>query len=143
MSEPMMSTRQICMYCGVYCVPGLSGHICDETYWMAHTECLIRRAEKAESDEHVARNKLFDAMFEMEKLTTRINELEAAARWIPVEEGLPTKQGRYDTIWVNDRENRYRILDAGFTTHFLSRPDSTVEYWREMEPLPQPPSKGE
>lgn len=69
-----------------------------------------------------------------EHVTARIAELEAATRWIPVEERLPETFGCFLTLAEDWVEQDYFTPEG----HWLS--GSNITHW---QPLPQPPEAQE
>ena len=89
----------------------------------------------ADELEHIA----YLQTLEIQKLTARIAELEAAQRWIPVEERLPEKGNLVIGITDYCGYVFFEIVDddgQGIVLHPYRRCQGKVTHWM---PLPNPP----
>jgi hypothetical protein len=70
----------------------------------------------------------------------RVNELEAAQRWIPVGERLPDEIGWYP-VWLNTPRGKLTLQEDVYWAPGWPFIDDgeTVVYWHH--PLPEPPAK--
>ena len=95
-----------------------------------------------------------DLWFQVAELSTRVNELEAAQRWIPVSEQLPDVGKVVHVISINYIEYFTKTelvyetavlveIDGvkmfGFVNEFSVWSSGDVTHWMYAMPLPQPP----
>ena len=84
---------------------------------------------------------------EVEQLRARIAELEAATRWIPVEERLPEKEysdiGDEVIVLLAYPYSRVATMKFGNDEFYSGGFGACVVYWTQYvthwQPLPQPP----
>jgi len=76
-------------------------------------------------------------------LENRIAELESAQRWVPCRESPPDDMVEiYETVCYDiHTRRRYRDEIYWQFSHWEVPDSVTVEYWREIEPLPPPPQE--
>lgn len=115
----------------------------------AFVTALLARAEAAEKGQDAIAAELAEAeggrlyWREMHsQLESELSALREAVRWIPVSERLPDGIGPYETV-VYDREADARYCEEAYYQHDCWEVPNflTVEYWREIQPLPAPPQE--
>ena len=114
-----------------FCKPGTCTPIYDEIYHAVSTDCITS----------IAYGKFQQRPIE-DALNKRIAELEAAERWIPVEERLPD-----DHTVVVGIDFRYGTLWDAITCHYNDEHEAWYGEWSGLviddithwRPIPQPP----
>jgi len=98
--------------------------------------------ERVEFDKDEGKSQLkYDHMLEVTDLKSRIAELEAAQRWIPVSERLPEDKKHYMTVVMNcfdGSRDVYRLRYYGNGDWFSwSSESNVVTHWKEEPELPE------
>lgn len=73
----------------------------------------------------------------------RIAELEAAQRWIPVKDGLPTHAKRVDVYMLNGWQAKATYYEYNSYTFWKNDSGSIIENITHWRPMPPPPESEE
>lgn len=131
-------------YCKCEPVPdynpnGTANPIGDAAYWRARAE-RAEAAVAAEMPSIQEVNRLYEHILELKKREVKLEAALAAVkeanRWIPIEERLPDRPGKYLWAW---RGTSQMIFDISYYEPVWGAVHSTITHWRPIEP----PKEGE
>jgi hypothetical protein len=110
------------------------------TYCPVYMQARIKELEQELLD--MSESVAFGVSNTVKAQADRIAELEAAARWIPVEERVPDYTGKEVYVVVSWHGSQSEARDQITQNGTWKYAGKLVTHWRPAFPLPQPPTRG-